>query len=246
MWRALFLVCLLPSVAFALPPGPQDVDGTAFKAVLERMGDVATNLKDCTFTLYKTEYVSGKLTAEEAMEVQFRPASDLFVEYTEGKGAGQKVLYRGKDWNKGKLRVDPGRFIPVLNIDPEGALARRGNRHTIYDLPSTVLVEKIVRDALKVNDHARWLPEVTDLGLEDVRSEKGRCFLTVTPKAEDASFYAYKTRLCVNEQTGMPNAIEVWDIEDGELRIVEAYQYVGMKLNVGLGDRDFDPDTHGL
>jgi hypothetical protein len=45
---------------------------------------------------------------------------------------------------------------------------------------------------------------------------------------------------------GTPVSVAFEPGEDGELRVVETYQYIGLAVNPGLTDADFEPDTYGL
>ncbi|TNE85690.1 MAG: DUF1571 domain-containing protein [Deltaproteobacteria bacterium] len=240
------LITALLGAALAVPPTADDAAAQSFADALRAMNSVAENLTDATFTMHKREWVDGGQGSWSVMEVKFRQPEDAYLHFVDGPNAGRMVLWKGPDWNNGKFRVDPGRFIPVMSLDPNGSLAMRGNRHNIRELPPTVLIEKITRDALKVNDSPTFKPNVTDLGTTDVRGESSQCWEAVLPKEEDKSFYATKVRMCVNPKTNMVNSMRIWDHEDGEMRLVEQYDYVDFKINPGLSDQDFDPDTYGL
>lgn len=240
------IVLALLTTAIAVPPAADDKAALSFADALREMQQITEGLQDATFTMYKREYVSGAMGSESVMDVKFRTPEDAYMVFTDGPNAGREVLWRGPDWNGGKFKVDPGRFIPVMNLHPDGSLAMRGNRHSIRELPPTLLIEKIVRDAMRINDSPTFTPNVTDLGTSDVRGEPSRCWEAKLPKDQDPAFYGTKVRMCANLATRMPNAMRIWDVEDGELRLVEEYDYVNMKVNPGLSDSDFDPNTYGL
>lgn len=240
------IVSLLLSAALAVPPAADDKDAHSFADALREMQAVGKSLKDATFTMYKREWVSGSQGSLSVMDVKFRTEEDAYMEFTEGPNEGRKVLWRGPNWNDGKFKVDPGRFIPVLNLDPNGSMAMRGNRHSIRELPPTFLVDKIVADAMRINDSPTFEPDVNDLGPTTVRGEASNCWEATLPKDQDKNFYATKVRMCANVATNMPNSMRVWDHEDGELRLVEEYDYINFKVNPGLSDSDFDPNTYGL
>ena len=237
---------LLATLALALPPAENDPAGKAFEQAIVEMNTVVESLQDATFTMYKQEWINGGYVDWVTMEVKVRRPEDAFMRMTDGPGAGRVVLYRGPDWNDGHFRVDPGRFMPVLNLHPDGRLARRGNRHSVREIAPRVLIGKITRDALRVRDSPTHVPDVTDLGQTTVRGESSRCFEARLPKASDPAFYAHRVRLCIKPETGMPNSIRVWDHEDGEVRLVESYDYIDMRVNPGLTDSDFAPETYGL
>jgi hypothetical protein len=241
----MLLTTLLAS-ALALPPAEGDTASQGFEQALRAMNAVGEGLQDATFTLYKREWVRGSQGSLSVLDVKFRRAEDVVLTFVDGPNSGRVVLWRGPEWNGGRFRVDPGRFIPVMSLHPDGSLAMRGNRHSIRELPPMLLIDKITKDALKVNDSPTFKPDVTALGSEDVHGEKATCWEAKLPKAEDDTFYAYKVKICVNPKTSMVNRIKVWDHEDGQVRLVEEYDYVGFIANPGLSESDFAPETYGL
>ena len=103
-----------------------------------------------------------------------------------------------------------------------------------------------MRDALKVRDHAKWLPKVRRMGEETIGGRKATCYESELPKAEDPSLYAYRVQMCLDQGHGLPARLKVWDHEDGEVRLIESYEYLDLRVNTGLTDADFDPETYGL
>lgn len=244
MISALLLALLLPS---ARAVEPHDPATQAFRAVLTRMKEVSDTLTEYSHVLYKREWIDGELNPLEVIDVRYRKPWDIYLHWDDGGAhAGRELLYRGPGWNRGRFLVDPGRFIPVLSLSPDGYLARHGNRHTLLELPMTILVDKIIKDALDVADSPTLVGKVTDDGPSQIRGEPSHCFDAVLPKARDPLLYANKVRLCQNPHTGMPNAIRAWDEVDGSLRLVEEYDYIGFTTHPGLTDADFEPATYGL
>jgi len=239
----LLTLLFLTLATYAVPPAKDDAAANAFRDTLERMQGVVESINDLTTTFYQREWVDGEMTPETVIEVKWRRAEDLVLRYVGNEHTGRVVVWQGPEHNESQIRVNPGRFLPTLSLAYDGALATRGQRHTIRDLPVTKLAKLIIDGAMKVNDHPVWLPAVTDLGETTVRGEASRCFDTATPKAEDPTLYAYRVKLCVSPTTGLPNTIQVWDHEDGEIRLVEDYAYIGTQTNVGLTDADFAWDN---
>ena len=42
---------------------------------------------------------------------------------------------------------------------------------------------------------------------------------------------------------GLPARTEIWDLEDGALRVVERYGLADLQENLGLTDQDFSPEN---
>jgi len=242
------LVCLL--VALLVSPAraqePHSPATEAFRAALARMKSVSDALTEYEHTFYKREWIGGSLDALQVIDVRYREPWDIYMHWLEGGHAGRELLYRGPDWNGGRFVIDPGPFLPVLSLSPDSRLARRRTRHPLHDLPLPVLVDKVVRDALAVANSPTLVARVVDDGPAQVRSEPSHCFTTVLPKDQDRSLYANKVKICQDPDTGMPNAIRVWDEVDGSLQLVEQYDYIGFRSDPGFTDADLERTTYGL
>lgn len=240
------MIALWTALALARPPAEDDAAGQAFQAAMLRLNAVIEGLNDCTFTFRSQEYVGGSTGPWSTAEVKFRVPDDIYLHFTDGPNTDRKLIYRGEDWNGGKFRIDPGPWVPTMNLHPEGRLARRGNRHTIKELPLTKLGAKVLGDAVKVRDHDTWTPEIEDLGPTSIGGASAHCYDSRVPKDEDPSLYAHRAVVCLDQVTGLPARIQIWDREDGEIRLVESYEYHNLKPNTGLTDADFDPATYDL
>lgn len=236
------MLLLIPT-ALALPP--HDDASRAFLARVERMEAAMQASPSQTYTLYKREWVDGEFTDEQTLHMKFRQPDDVLIAYA-GEKEGRVVLYKGADWNDGELRVDPGPLLPVVNIDKDGIVARDGERYGVLESRTLHVTTLVSRETNRVKEHPTWLPEVVDEGVSTVRGEAVHCFDTKAPKHEDPTLYASRTRVCFSEAHDLPVKIEVWNHEDGAMRRVELYEFIGVDTRAGLTDADFDPETYGM
>jgi len=213
-----------------------------FLAAVRRMEQATAQLVDATWTMHATEYAGGRLVSD-SYRVKHRAPNTNYLVWDKG----QKVLWK-PGWNGDKLRVDPGRLLlPIMNLDPLGTLAMRGNRHSIHRLGFVPLVSLFVADADRMlADLDRLRPEVEDLGHRDVFGQPTQCYRAHLRKDVEPRLYATKVEICLHRQLHLPIDTKVWDHEDGELRVVEHYRYEDLEVNVGLTDADFQPETYGL
>ncbi len=204
------------------------------------MEAAAARLSDATYTFHSTEYISGKVH-EATFEVKYRPPNTAYMAWE----SGQEVL-----WNpdrSDKLHVDPGPFLPVIRLDPNGRLAKRGNRHTIHRLGFVPIASLFAADAQRMlADLDQLRPTVDDLGVKSVFGRPAQCYRSVMNKEREPALYAHKVEICFDQATDLPVDLTVWDHEDGELRQIERYRYENLRVDVGLTDTDFDPATYGL
>jgi hypothetical protein len=71
-----------------------------------------------------------------------------------------------------------------------------------------------------------------------------RCTMIETTHPQKLpEFLFYRVRLFIDDEVGLPIHFEAYDwpsSPDAQAEMVEEYSYRDLKLNVGLGDHDFD------
>jgi outer membrane lipoprotein-sorting protein len=225
--------------ALAIEPSEQ-----AFLDAIGQMSAAVSKVTDTTYVFHQREWAQGKQQPAVTMEVKYRLPGDVYMKWVGEKSTGRELVYRGAGWNDGQMRVNPGPWIPTMNLDPMGTLALRGQRHNIHNLGFHYSVKLFAVDSERIlaNPEA-YAVTVEDEGVLQVYGESARCLSAVLPKAKEPAFYASKIRFCLNERTKLPAQIQAWDQEDGALRLVEEYGFEQIKTNVGLQDSDFDPEN---
>jgi len=213
----------------------------AFLSAIDRMKQAVTHIEDSTYKFHQLEVVNGKQQPKYLCDVKFRTPQDIYMTWIGEKNTGRELLYRGASWNGGKLKVKPGPWIPTVSLDPNGRLATQGQRHTINNLGFHYSVQLFASDAERLKAHrGEWPLTVEDLGVSTVFGSSARCFKADLPKEQAPELYARMVRVCVDETSGLPSHIQAWDLENGELMLVEDYGYEDIEINVGLTDIDFD------
>ncbi len=232
------LLCLL----FATLPPPTAAGEMDFERVVDAMQAAAAQARDATYIFHRQEYADGKQRPAERAAVKYRAPNDVYMKWLGPAHEGRELLFR-PDWNDGRLRVTPGRWLPNINLDPRGRLAMRGNRHDILELPFPAIIENFTGSAALIRANPALRARIDDLGEKQRLGETGHCYHLQLPKKQEPRLYAAETELCVSLRTGLPLTIKNWDVEDGALRLVEDYGYEDVQVNVGLTDLDFDPDN---
>ena len=70
-----------------------------------------------------------------------------------------------------------------------------------------------------------------------------RCARVTMPKDQEPGFYAMKSEFCIADRTGLPVFFEITDRMNGQVQVVERFNFVGVKVNQGLTDADFSVDN---
>ncbi len=232
----------LLGIVLAAPAGAREMSEAAFDRVISDMQTATARLRDATYLFHKQEYVDGRQQPAQRIAVKYRAPYDIYMKWLEPVHAGRELLYRATG-NRGRLRVSPGRWLPTLDLDPRGRLAMRGNRHSVLELPFPAIIKNFTDSAALIRANPALRARITDLGRQTHYGETAHCYHLQLPKAQEPRLYAAEVLLCVSLRTGLPLRIRSKDVEDGQLRQVEDYGYENVQLNVGLGDRDFDPDN---
>lgn len=126
------------------------------------MISTARSVQSLQYEMYKWERIGGKILHEKNFIKWRRSPRSVYLKITEP--SVMEVLYvEGRNGNK--ALVNPGRFIPNLNLDPNGELMRRDQHHTIFATGFDYTVELIEDLINKYNDQsysiAKYLGEET-------------------------------------------------------------------------------------
>ncbi len=208
--------------------------------LVQGMEKAYTKVDDYTSTFVKRERVKGRLMPREVMFVKFADPFNLYIKWTKGKHEGQELLYV-KGWNSGKIRAHTGKFPDItVDLDPEGSLASRGNRHPITDFGLGKMIELLARDVRLAGARPQDKVTYLDLGTSKIGNATVRCIEATTPATRWSAYYAYKARMCINTRTQMPVRVIIWDRDD---KLLEDYTYKNIRLNVGTTSADFSPEN---
>jgi hypothetical protein len=192
-----------------------------------------------SFVMERTERVGGALQPSQTMVVLYEKPFSVYARWTGEVDRGQELLIR-RGWNNEQLRVNPPGIVPTLDLDPRGAVAMRGNRHSIHDVGFTFLVGRIASDHAIAKRHPDKV-SVVDLGARTIGGRSARCYRAKLPKGEVAGLYALQAEICVDDRLGLPTEVIVWDRVGEALVEVERYRFTEIKVNPSFPADAFDP-----
>lgn len=214
-------------------------------ALAEHSLKTLEKVKDYTGTFSKREVVSGVAAAErDKMKVRHAPFSIYLKVLEPASSAGQEAIYvEGR--NNGNLVAHTVGFgsslIGRLNLDPEGLIAKRGNRYTIKDAGLKNLVKKLI-DLGGRKDLFR------DSNVKIVNAEFAERPCTqveISSPRPVGDFRMATARIAIDKEWDVPVLYEAyeWPADGGKPFLSETYSYYDLEFNVGLTDRDFDPNN---
>ena len=198
---------------------------------------------DYTCTFYKRERINGRLTPlyVMAMKARTKPKS-IYFKFADPYKGREAIFVEGQ--NGGRILAhDVGftKFLAgTLELEPSSSRAMEDNRHPITDAGIGALIETVAR---------RWAVELSSdesviVFDSDVTIGPRHCQLIESIHTRrQPDFLFYKVRLFIDSELNLPIRFEGydWPREPGAAPdLAEEYSYIDLKLNVGLGDIDFD------
>ncbi len=211
------------------------VDYTAMLVKRERVGGTLNPHQFMVVKVRNRKVANGRITRPFSVYLGFvKPSSTKGREviYVEGRDGGNLVAHEGGF---------KGRFLPTVTIPPDGMLAMRGQRYPITD----VGIENLIVKLLERGQKARKSPDVMCEFRKNARVQNRTCTVmqvTQPTRRPEADFF--QAQVFIDDQLNLPIRYVAydWPANKGEpLKILEEYNYLNLKVNVGLTDADFDP-----
>jgi hypothetical protein len=236
------------------PPDVHPLD-RALEIARRGLDQSRTQVNDYTAMLVKRERIGGTVNPHEYMFVKIRnrkvvdgriaqPLSVYlnFVKPTSVKG--REVIYV-EGQNGGNIVAHEGgfkgKFLPTVTIPPDGMLAMRGQRYPMTEIG----IENLIVKLIERGQQARQAPDVQCEFRKNARVKDRICTVmqvTQPTRRPDAEFY--QAQVFIDDQTNMPlrYIAHDWPAQPGAPpEVIEEFNYLDLKLNVGLTDADFDP-----
>ena len=206
-------------------------------------------IKDYTALLQKQENVNGVLQEAQVLEVKVR--HEPFSVYTKFRFPrnlnGQQAIYV-KGQNDDKLvahGVGLERIAGTQFLEPTSFFAMRGQKYPITEMGILNLVDKLLevgyRD-IQYGECTVMYTEGATIGKDETLRECTE--IRVIHPERRPHFMFHVARIFVDKELNMPIRYESfdWPRRPGEApQLIESYQYLSLRINVGLTDLDFDP-----
>ena len=227
----------------------------ALQMAREGLAHIRGNINDYTAIIVKRERINGELSEHEYMFAKIRnrkvvdgrvvtPFAVYLAFLKPATVKGREVTYV-ENQNDGKLTAHEGgfkgRFLPTVSIHPTGALAMRGQRYPLTEIG----VENLIAKLIERGEKARQFPDVTCEFRKNARIKDRVCtVIEVTQPTKRPDLDFYKAQVFIDDELNIPlRYISYdWPTREGQpLEVIEEYNYLDVKLNVGLQPSDFDP-----
>jgi hypothetical protein len=212
------------------------------RSVKASQEEIDRNVRDyqCQFT--KQERIDGELGEKQMilLKVLHQPFS-VYMSFLK-PFTGREIVYVAGQNNGDMVVLEAGfkRMLGKMNLDPNGALAMKGQKRPISDVGIRNLTAKLLK---------MWEAETkfleSDVTIDANKKINGRpatMFQVVHPLPRQ-EFKFHWARLFLDNELGIPVHFDayLWPAEaGGEPVLEESYTYTNLKLNNGYGAREFD------
>jgi len=208
-------------------------------------------ITDYTAIMQKQENIGGEVNGVQVLEIKVR--HHPFSVYTKFRFPqelnGQQAIYvQGK--NDDKIighGVGFRRTFGSQKLEPSGLLAMRGQKYPITEMGLLNLTDRLLEVGYKDSRFDECVVKYTEGVTLFKNTEPRECtMIQVMHPTPRPYFIFYVALIYVDKELNLPIRYESyeWPRKEGEKpKLIEVYEYRNLKLNVGLTDKDFDPDN---
>ncbi len=215
----------------------QVVDYTALLVKRERVGDTLNPHEFMYVKVRNRKVEGGRVVQPLSVYLNFLKPTAVKgreVIYVEGRNEGNITAHEGGF---------KGRFLPTVNVPPDGMIAMRGQRYPVTEIG----VENLIVKLIERGGRARQSPDVQCEFRKNARVKDRVCtVMQVTQPTRRADAEFYQAQVFIDDELNMPIRYIAYDWpkrEGAAPEVIEEYNYLNLKLNVGLTDADFDPNN---
>lgn len=227
----------------------------ALQAAREGLDYMKENVKDYTCTIVKRErikeelgeyqYMSAKIRHRQEKGGQVEVPFSVYLNFLKPKSVeGREVIWvEGRNDNH-LIAHEAGLLnFKRVSLDPNGFMAMLGQRYPITEIGAQNLVEELI--ARGERDRKYGECDVQFFEKASINKRPCRMIQVLHPQRRDY-FDFYKAEVYIDRELRIPVRYAAWSWPEkpgGEPVLLEEYTYLDVKVNVGLTDKDFDPDN---
>lgn len=245
-----------------VPFGSHPLD-PVLKLARGSLEDFNENVIDYVATMTKRERIDGTLSEQSTMTVKIinRKVEDgqmvtpmhVYLRFDSPKSVeGREVIWvEGK--NDGYMIAHEAGYLNLVraNLAPNGPLAMIGNKYPITEIGIANLLTKLIEKGTR--DRAVGHCEVTFSSRSDLKDETKDEESNIThetirvihqDKKPEYDFHIVEVQFDRKLNLPISYTSYLWpDKNQSEPQLEEEYSYSDIQLNVGLTDKDFDPEN---
>jgi hypothetical protein len=215
----------------------------------DSLNHISETIRDYTATLTRQERIGDILTeknisrAKIRNELENQPLS-VYILFTQPAAVrGREVIWVDGE-NENKITAHEGGLLNLFRVvqPHDGFIAMMGSRYSIAETGIQRLMATLIQHAL----HDREYGEC-EVQLSEVHSAGVACRrIRVVHPIERKHFIFHVVEVDIDLQRNIPVRLASWmwpETDGAEPPLTEEYIYTDIKLNVGLTNDDFNPDS---
>jgi hypothetical protein len=192
---------------------------------------------DYTAIFHRQVRVGGELREKETMLLKYKKPLHLYLKWIAEPHEGRELLYvEGENRNRIKVHGKLLLATLTLNIDPDNPFFTKSSRHRIDEVGIDYITRVLGREFRR--GIAAGEISIRNHGESAVFGRKAAKFEGIFPNDVDKGYYCRRAIVCLDVETKIPIAVEVYDREN---ELCEFYGFEDLTLNAGLRREDFDP-----
>ncbi len=212
-------------------------DYTALMIMRERVGGALSEHSYIAAKIRNRKVVNGKIVKPLSVYLNFlRPSAvkGREVIYVEGKNDGNIIAHEGGF---------KGRYLPTVRVKPDSMLAMRGQRYPMTEIG----VENLIVKLIERGEKAKQYPDVECNFRKNAKLKDRVCTVfELTQPTKNPGSEFHQAQIFIDDALNVPIRYIAYDwprSAGAKPQIIEEYNYMNLKVNVGLTDADFDPEN---
>jgi hypothetical protein len=233
-------------------PHPLD---PALKLAFDSLQHSREHVRDYTALLSKRCRSGGELGAYQHAHIKVRnrrvegdrvtvPMS-VYMKFVKPSSVNGREIIWVEGRNNGKLVAHETGLKNLfrVNLDPRGSLAMRGQRYPITEIGMEKLVQLMIDKGQRDRRHEECQVDF----YEDAKVDSRSCrMVRIVHPIKRPHFDFHQADVFFDDELKLPVRYASWSWPEepgGQPPLEEEYNYTKVRINVGLTDRDFDPDN---
>lgn len=258
-------VVMRESVVMAEEPVHADPFETVLRrdplaGMIEARAQHLRSVIDYECVMSKQELLPSGMSEEQEIKVKFRHTPySVYMEWQRNPDLASRVIYVKGRWTNTNAAAPDEReqaiaqpgviariFVKSVKQPIHGRLARKSSRRFIDEFG----FEKTLDRLIKVSEAAKLRGDLT-LDYLGKSQFNGRLVWVIRrhlPYSGEGGLYPDRTAEILIDQTlRLPVAVYCYsDVDQKPHHLIAKYEYRGIRMQVGLTEKDFDPSTYGM
>ncbi len=203
-------------------------------------------VRDYSCTFFKQECIDGELGPQQQIYLKIMHQPFSVYMYFKQPFAGREVVYvQGQNDNK-LVALDAGvkRFLGKMTLDPNGALAMKGQRHPITSVGIRNLTAKLIKVYEGETKYGEC--EVTTNADTKINGRPTTMVQIIHPQPRQ-NFRSHVARLFFDNELKIPIHYDTYlwpEQAGGKPPLEESYTYQNLKINNNFTALQFDPNNN--